>query len=142
MKNGKNGHVLWCDGDEDIPDQIKDRNGQVILDLCKNCGRGEVELEEPCSVEMKAKVYWRDSTKEWVLEIDGVIGDTSITSRHTQPRSVKMQDVPGLDFTYRKIERLEALKRRETKRQKVAVIHDPNQVDLEEAIESRKQANG
>lgn len=27
---------------------ICDRNGEVILDQCRKCGRGEIELEEPC----------------------------------------------------------------------------------------------
>jgi hypothetical protein len=41
-------HVLYKDGDENIPASIKDRNGHVALSQCKVCGRGEVELEEPC----------------------------------------------------------------------------------------------
>ncbi|MEN9671044.1 MAG: hypothetical protein RL018_1321, partial [Pseudomonadota bacterium] len=41
-------HDLYTDADKDIPDVICDRNGQVVLGLCKRCGRGEAELETPC----------------------------------------------------------------------------------------------
>ena len=41
-------HVLYKTGDPDAPSQIKDRNGEVALRLCRGCGRGEIELEEPC----------------------------------------------------------------------------------------------
>ena len=44
------GHVLYQDGDADIPDQIKDRNGSVVLALCRICGKGEIELKQPCIV--------------------------------------------------------------------------------------------
>lgn len=40
------GHVLWADGEEGRPKEICDRNGQVTLGLCKNCGRGESQLFE------------------------------------------------------------------------------------------------
>lgn len=43
-------HVLYQTGDEGAPDVIKDRNGDVVLGLCRLCGRGEVELEEPCEI--------------------------------------------------------------------------------------------
>lgn len=39
-------HVLYTDEDADRPDVICDSNGQVVLSLCKNCGRGECELDE------------------------------------------------------------------------------------------------
>lgn len=42
-------HILYSDADEHIPDVICDSNGQVCLALCKVCGRGECELEEPCT---------------------------------------------------------------------------------------------
>lgn len=41
-------HELYKTGDADAPHCIKDRNGEVVLYLCKRCGRGEVELIEPC----------------------------------------------------------------------------------------------
>lgn len=41
-------HDLYKTGDSDAPEQIKDRNGEVALNLCRRCGRGEVELSAPC----------------------------------------------------------------------------------------------
>lgn len=44
-------HDLWKDGDTGIPDIILDRNGAVVLDLCRKCGRGEQELlDQPICV--------------------------------------------------------------------------------------------
>lgn len=37
-------HVLYVTGDEGVPSSICDGNGEVVLGLCKVCGRGEVEL--------------------------------------------------------------------------------------------------
>ncbi len=37
-------HELWKDGDEGVPQQIKDRNGAVAIHCCKNCGLAEIEL--------------------------------------------------------------------------------------------------
>lgn len=42
-------HVLYKTGDMDAPDVIKDRNGEVVLDLCRVCNKGEIELSQPCS---------------------------------------------------------------------------------------------
>jgi len=41
-------HNIYQDGDENVPEVICDSNGSVTLGLCKTCGRGEIELEEPC----------------------------------------------------------------------------------------------
>lgn len=41
-------HDLFKTGDADAPDCIKDRNGEVVLGLCRVCGKGEVELPAPC----------------------------------------------------------------------------------------------
>jgi hypothetical protein len=45
---GPQQHVLYETSDADAPDVIKDRNGEVVLGLCRVCGRGEIELSEPC----------------------------------------------------------------------------------------------
>lgn len=45
-------HVLFETGDADAPEIIKDRNGEVVLGLCKICGKGEAELEQPCVVSV------------------------------------------------------------------------------------------
>lgn len=41
-------HDLWKDGDKNIPTSISDRNGQVVLALCKICGGAESSLPTNC----------------------------------------------------------------------------------------------
>lgn len=41
-------HDLYTDADADPPRAILDRNGSVVLSLCKRCGLGEAELDYPC----------------------------------------------------------------------------------------------
>lgn len=45
-------HDLYKTGDPDAPDVVKDRNGEVVLGMCRTCGKAEIELSEPC-VEAK-----------------------------------------------------------------------------------------
>lgn len=43
-------HDLWETGEPGVPEQILDRNGEVVLWLCKACGKGEGDLlGGPCS---------------------------------------------------------------------------------------------
>lgn len=42
-------HILYKTDDADSPESIKDSGGEVVLSLCKRCGRGEIELSEPCT---------------------------------------------------------------------------------------------
>lgn len=44
-------HDLYKTGDKDAPEQILDRNREVVLDCCKKCGKFESQLSEPCVVE-------------------------------------------------------------------------------------------
>ena len=44
------GHILYRDGDADAPASIRDRNGAVVLDLCRCCGKAEGELNGLCTV--------------------------------------------------------------------------------------------
>ena len=37
-------HDLYKTGDSDAPESILDSNGEVVLDLCRRCNRGEQEL--------------------------------------------------------------------------------------------------
>lgn len=41
-------HNLFKTGDSDAPPYILDRNGEVVLDMCRRCRKGEIELQEPC----------------------------------------------------------------------------------------------
>lgn len=45
---GEPAHDLYETGDPEAPRCILDSNGEVVLDLCKRCGRGEVDLDVPC----------------------------------------------------------------------------------------------
>lgn len=49
---------------------------------------------------LRARVWTRESTNEKVLEIEGVINDCHLTSRHTQPIDTPDEDVPGLPTLY------------------------------------------
>jgi len=44
-------HDLYKTGDKDAPRSIKDGNGDVVLGLCRRCGKGECDLEQPCWVD-------------------------------------------------------------------------------------------
>lgn len=41
-------HNLYLTGDPDAPASVKDGNGEVVLGLCRDCGKGESELSGPC----------------------------------------------------------------------------------------------
>ena len=41
-------HDLFTNSDSDIPTEICDRNGEVVLALCKRCGCAEIELSKGC----------------------------------------------------------------------------------------------
>ena len=42
-------HTLYVNGDTNIPSTLLDRNGDVVLDMCKVCGKAESELSENCT---------------------------------------------------------------------------------------------
>lgn len=45
---GDSSHDLYTDADQDRPEIICDSTGQVVLGMCKVCGRAEAELDGPC----------------------------------------------------------------------------------------------
>lgn len=47
-----------------------------------------------------ACVWWRESTKEWVLELEGVINGVAFVTRHAQTGELTPDQVPGLPETY------------------------------------------
>ena len=53
-------HELYKTSDADAPEQIKDRNGEVVLDQCRYCRRAESQLldGEPCAVEPVDDSEW------------------------------------------------------------------------------------
>lgn len=64
-------HDLYKTGDPDAPDVIKDRNGEVVLGLCRRCNKGEIELEQPCTLPQPGDaedlaIYWhRIAVERW-----------------------------------------------------------------------------
>lgn len=50
--------------------------------------------------EITGKVWWRESTAEWVLELEGKIDGVGFTCRHTQSSNIRRSDVPGLPELY------------------------------------------
>lgn len=49
---------------------------------------------------LSAVVFFRPSTQEWILELNGAINDVGMTVRHTQPADTKPEDVPSLRTLY------------------------------------------
>lgn len=56
-------HDLYKTGDKNAPPSILDRNGEVVLGLCKLCGMGEAELVEPCTPSAIGKLIECPSCK-------------------------------------------------------------------------------
>lgn len=48
---GEMGHELYSDSDIDKPKCILDRNGEVVLGMCKKCRAGEADLYYPCKAK-------------------------------------------------------------------------------------------
>lgn len=49
---------------------------------------------------LAARIWKRESTQEWVLEIEGTINDTFFVSRHAEPLSTAPEDVASLPSLY------------------------------------------
>ena len=41
-------HDCYKTGDIDAPETIKDRNGEIVLSLCRRCGGAEASLPTQC----------------------------------------------------------------------------------------------
>jgi hypothetical protein len=61
-------HDLYKTGDADAPEAIKDRNSEVVLGLCRRCGRGEVELSEPCDAPPQPALDVRDHAADTIFD--------------------------------------------------------------------------
>lgn len=53
--------------------------------------------------ELQARIYKRENTDEWVLELSGTINDTNFTCRHTEPMGTPVEDVAGLPSLYERL---------------------------------------
>jgi hypothetical protein len=65
-------------------------------------------IATPVRYELNAHIWKRESTQEWVLEISGEINGTNFICRHSQPLTLAVEDVAGLDELYREHESLKA----------------------------------
>lgn len=61
------GHTLFKTGDSNAPEGIKDRNGEVVLSMCKVCGKAESELDQPC---IKIKLYTEEEVADLLYDYD------------------------------------------------------------------------
>lgn len=50
---------------------------------------------------ISGSVWFRKSTQEWVLELEGSINGTYFIDRHTEPSTTLPEDVPGLPSLYK-----------------------------------------
>lgn len=60
-------HDYYTDADRNRPDSICDRNGQVVLSLCKRCGKAEGQLVERCIPPVKVSAS--DKALDQILAI-------------------------------------------------------------------------
>lgn len=82
----------------DVPERVsvsRDEWRQLFAALSQ-----QPATTEPVAWPLRAQVWKRESTQEWVLEIAGTLGDTDMNIRHTQPLSVAYENVPGLPTIY------------------------------------------
>ena len=52
---GPQKHILFRKGDKNIPSQIIGTDGNIVLDVCKICGKYEAELVDPCPGKPSSK---------------------------------------------------------------------------------------
>ena len=88
-------HQLYDDDDSYKPKSILDRNGEVVLGLCKVCGRAECELDDDCEIaglaancppHLTSDVGHELATKSgtfglcWTLSQEGLVAKCSLRS--------------------------------------------------------------
>jgi hypothetical protein len=65
-------HRLWSNKDADkheAPEAIKDRNGDIALACCRDCGAGEIELEQAICLALTAERDALRKTLEWIRNV-------------------------------------------------------------------------
>lgn len=58
---------------------------------------------------ISGSVWFRESTQEWVLELEGSINGTYFIYRYPEPSTTLPEDVPGLPSLYHAADRIQAL---------------------------------
>lgn len=95
-------HDLYKTGDPNAPQAILDRNGEVVLDLCKRCGRGEAELLGPCDRSARGDTdvpICGGHAQAWFCERNHLTGDhrcvvCAFLGQHPDNSSAKSPTVP------------------------------------------------
>ena len=95
----------WCPATPGQPSRMIERVGRdeasaVTAWNTRHTLSQQPATGEPVAWPLWARVWKRESTQEWVLEIAGTLGDTDMNIRHTQPLSVAYENVPGLPAFY------------------------------------------
>lgn len=86
-------HDLYKTGDPDAPDVIKDRNGEVVLEMCKVCGRAEIELSEPCTYKV-----WVVMSNDFP---DSVWSSEDEAKKYVQEKMDDPENITGHGYTRR-----------------------------------------
>lgn len=60
---GMGEHLLYRAGERDAPSSILDDNGEIVLGLCRRCGKGESELSGPCLPSRERAAFVADVRK-------------------------------------------------------------------------------
>lgn len=81
-------HELFQTGDIGCPEQALDRNGEVVLGVCKNCGRVESELAEPCDNRTLTNLLRAENAKlkaqrDFLIEIMHLVSEALIVGSRT-----------------------------------------------------------
>lgn len=85
-------HKLYKTGDQGIPDGIKDRNGEVVLDMCKVCSKAESELDQPCKTTRQIALEWWNTItfeEKWYNVVKNKTSITGYPHRNVDTLSVR-----------------------------------------------------
>jgi hypothetical protein len=100
----KHGYFVWQAPNEELEGGFRPEDLKILADAYLAARRADPTPDYPPyegAVPLKCCVWKRESTQEWVLEIEGIINDTDGNWRHTQPLTVPIEEVPGLPTHYR-----------------------------------------
>ncbi|MBC8741853.1 hypothetical protein F6X40_35485 [Paraburkholderia sp. UCT31] len=103
-------HLLYKTGDADAPPQVLDRNGEVVLGLCRVCGRAESELEESCTPPAQSPVATQSAQSNtwigaWTDVIRGLpisrLSDLAVTSAPEDEAQTRLSPEPVAHIQHR-----------------------------------------
>ena len=69
-------HEMYETSDADAPAAVKDSNGEVVLGMCRRCGKAEIELSEPCTPTVSPAMNpWRPMSRPIDLKLLGKLAE-------------------------------------------------------------------